>query len=531
MLRRNWKPIAATALGVGTSVYMYRKYRRPTTQTFDIAVKEMGADGKPTTVNRTFPLQSMDDVNRRIREHAVLKTKSTPEGLVWKYATGYLASNDPIEDANAQAIIDKDPTTSSSSGQLLFFTVMDGHAGRHTSRLLSSVLIPAVALELSTLVNDTDTPLSKTSILDSVKSLLFSKSDPHMALDSDPKLVSQAIQRAFLNLDIEIVNAPLHILASEVDQGAIDKRLIPDLSKHPMGEATMLPAMSGSCALMALLDTSHRDLYVACTGDSRAVAGIWEETEDGQGKWRVEVLSEDQTGRNPNEVKRMQSEHPASEAADVIKRGRVLGGLEPTRAFGDARYKWSREAQEILSQAFLAGNGKAMRPTSPAFKTPPYVTANPVVTHRKLTIPDKTSTDASTKSKPTFRFLVLATDGLWDQLSSEEVVALVGGYLAGLKGTVPKSSLPSMVPTTAGSPTVEGKDKNRKAGEGSWSFVDDNVSAHLIRNAFGGGDEGRLRRLLSIPAPFSRRWRDDVTVTVVWWDEEQEEATTVKAKL
>lgn len=55
---------------------------------------------------------------------------------------------------------------------------------------------------------------------------------------------------------------------------------------------------------MALLDPSRRDLYVACTGDSRAVAGIWEENEDGTGTWRVEVLTEDQTGRNENEAKR-----------------------------------------------------------------------------------------------------------------------------------------------------------------------------------------------------------------------------------
>ena len=55
---------------------------------------------------------------------------------------------------------------------------------------------------------------------------------------------------------------------------------------------------------MALLDPSRQDLYVACTGDSRAVAGIWEESEDGTGNWRVEVLTEDQTGRNPNEIKR-----------------------------------------------------------------------------------------------------------------------------------------------------------------------------------------------------------------------------------
>jgi len=58
---------------------------------------------------------------------------------------------------------------------------------------------------------------------------------------------------------------------------------------------------------MAVLDTAHRDLYVACTGDSRAVAGFWEETEDGRGSWRIEVLSEDQTGRNLNELKRFKN--------------------------------------------------------------------------------------------------------------------------------------------------------------------------------------------------------------------------------
>lgn len=45
---------------------------------------------------------------------------------------------------------------------------------------------------------------------------------------------------------------------------------------------------------------------------------------------------------------RIQSEHPADEAHSVIRGGRVLGGLEPTRAFGDARYKWTREVQEML---------------------------------------------------------------------------------------------------------------------------------------------------------------------------------------
>ena len=103
--------------------------------------------------------------------------------------------------------------------------------------------------------------------------------------------------------------------------------------------------------------------------------------------------------------------------------------------------------------------------------------------------------------------------------SNEEVVSLVGGHLTGLKGTIPKSQLPSLVPTFSGSQGVEGKNKNARQKEGSWAFTDDNLSAHLIRNAFGGGDEMALRRRLSIPSPHSRRFRDDVTVTVVCWED------------
>ena len=181
-----------------------------------------------------------------------------------------------------------------------------------------------------------------------------------------------------------------------------------------------------------------------------------------------------------------------------------------------------------MQKAFFDSTGRTMRPARPGLKTPPYVTATPVVTHRKLSLPNTGSSEP--KPSSSLKFLVLATDGLWDELSSEEVVALVGGYFAGLKGSISKSSLPAHVPTTTGSPTVQGKVGTRgNAQKGSWAFVDDNVSAHLIRNAFGGGDEDKLRKNLSIPAPHSRRWRDDVTVTVVWWEEAQEDRT--KAKL
>jgi serine/threonine protein phosphatase PrpC len=65
------------------------------------------------------------------------------------------------------------------------------------------------------------------------------------------------------------------------------------------------PALSGSCAVSMLVDEEREELYVASTGDCRAVAGYWVQGQAGKGgKWRCEVLTEDQMGKNPNEVKR-----------------------------------------------------------------------------------------------------------------------------------------------------------------------------------------------------------------------------------
>ena len=137
-------------------------------------------------------------------------------------------------------------------------------------------------------------------------------------------------------------------------------------------------------------------MYVACTGDCRAVAGVWEPSSDGSGNgiWRVDVLSDDQTGRNPSELKRyvsfivrscymqasidgkntlifikinmafdnrLQAEHPR-ETETVVQRGRILGGLEPSMAFGDARYKWPLKVQQMYVPSCFIYNSFLVRP-------------------------------------------------------------------------------------------------------------------------------------------------------------------------
>ena len=377
MLQRAWKPVAGTAI-VGASAYAYYRYsNRP--QTFELPVRVKGPTGKSEMTTRTIPLLPLHELETRIHENAVSETKTRPDGITWTHTTATLASNDPIEDANASQIVERDASDPSSPGDYLFFAVMDGHGGYDTSRLLSKVLIRGVALELSNLVKDPKAT-SQPGLGNRLSSLFYWSSPAQSSSSPSPSRVSQAIEQAFTKLDTELLNTPLRILANNMDQKAWQEKTIPDLSQHPLALTAMRPAISGklipsqqlssysffpgSCALLAVFDTAHRDLYVACVGDSRAVAGVWEPSEDGKGHWRIEVLTEDQTGRNPSELARyiptrilrsftddpylksIRSEHPKDEEDYVIREGRVLGGLEPSRAFGDARYKWPRAVQE-----------------------------------------------------------------------------------------------------------------------------------------------------------------------------------------
>jgi pyruvate dehydrogenase phosphatase len=105
------------------------------------------------------------------------------------------------------------------------------------------------------------------------------------------------------------------------------------------------PALSGSCLLMACIDGP--DLFLANTGDCRAVL-ITSKTNGqssppSQQKLRAVELTQDQTLHNPSERARLIAEHPHDDPTVLTARNRILGGLEPTRAFGDAKYKASVE--------------------------------------------------------------------------------------------------------------------------------------------------------------------------------------------
>lgn len=317
------------------------------------------------------------------------------------------------------------------------------------------------------------------------------------ALSPSQEAVDTAIKKGFLKLDDEIV----HQSVQKVMQ-----------ANNKIAAAELLaPALSGSCALLSFYDSRSKLLRVACTGDSRAVLG----RRSVSGKWAATPLSVDQTGSNPDEADRLRKLHPGEPY--VVRNGRVLGGLEPTRAFGDASYKWTREISEKLKQHFFA------RSISPILKTPPYVTAEPIITTTKVE-PEKGD------------FVVMATDGLWEMLTNEEVVGLVGKWIESQTKGSSNSQFDSVWarifgPRNQGALPVEtgqgadgsGGQKTPFRGMRQWgssdSFVvqDANVATHLVRNALGGKNQEQVSALLTLPAPFSRRYRDDLTVQVIFF--------------
>ncbi len=139
----------------------------------------------------------------------------------------------------------------------------------------------------------------------------------------------------------------------------------------------------------------------------------------------------------------------------------------------------------------------------PSYHTPPYLTAKPEIIHHRLTSRDK--------------FLIIASDGLWDELSPLQAVRLVGEHM---RGKVVLS--PFNVPKQG----MKLKDIHSLLRQRKECFnvkpIDANAATHLFRNALGGTEVGlehsRLSWMLTLPKQVARCFRDDMTVTIIFFD-------------
>ncbi|XP_020372233.1 pyruvate dehydrogenase [acetyl-transferring]-phosphatase 1, mitochondrial-like [Rhincodon typus] len=413
---------------------------------------------------------------------------------VLAFDSNQLASNVPMEDRRSAA------SCLQSRGMLL--GVFDGHAGCACAQAVSERLLYYIAVSLlprKTLIEiedavENERPVSpilhwhkhpNDYVSREAGRLYFTSLRTYWQeridlVDEENLDTSAALKRAFKRLDSDIS------LEAQIGAG------------NPFTNYTALRvALSGSTACVTHIDGT--DVHVANAGDSRAVLGV----QNPDGSWSALTLSADHNAQNPEEILRVQSEHPASEEKTVVRHDRLLGLLMPFRAFGDVKFKWSLELQKrvLESRPELLTGDEFSRSYPANYYTPPYLTAEPEVTHHRL--------------RPQDKFLILATDGLWDVMHRQNVVQIVGEHLASLHFQQPISAAGYKV--TVGQ--MHSLLQERKARVSS-AFKDQNVATHLIRHALGSNEFGsiehsRLSKMLSLPEEMARMYRDDITVVVV----------------
>ncbi|KAI9735764.1 MAG: hypothetical protein M1818_006373 [Claussenomyces sp. TS43310] len=434
------------------------------------------------TGRKVLEMLTPEQATQKLRRNEESYSVARGQGVV-RYDVVQIPSNDPIEDDHSEKIVEipqsaaATGSSQSESNDWMFWGVYDGHSGWTTSAKLRQTLINYVARELNATY--------KAALADG------------RASSPSSEAIEAAMKTGFTQLDHEIVYESV-------------EKVMKANSKLVAAEL-LAPALSGACALLSFYDSNSKLLRVACTGDSRAVLGRRGAT----GKWVARPLSVDQTGGNPDEAARVRKMHPGEDNA--IRNGRILGGLEPSRAFGDASYKWSREVSQRMKNSFFG------RTPNQLLKTPPYVTAEPVVTTTKI---EPENGD----------FVVMATDGLWEMLTNEEVVGLVGQWIEKQSSESTSSTASSwlkMFSSQKGLPVEHTKTSRVEDGQKTpirqrqWGveggenqrFVveDKNAATHLVRNALGGKNSEMVCALLTLPSPYARRYRDDLTVEVIFF--------------
>jgi pyruvate dehydrogenase phosphatase len=242
------------------------------------------------------PLRKLPDVDSLVSNQQIsdifskLEIEKTPSvKSVARIDLNSVPSNNPGEDYHSENEFDKG----------LILGIYDGHGGKECADLISKILATYVADNLSKSKNEL----------------------------SEKENIKQAMKDAFLQLDHDIVQGCMSIQGQSSFWNPFRKPF--DFNSIMKG---LRIAAAGSCAIVAYLKDD--DVYIASTGDCRAVLGRkMEYSKNGETTYQTIELSKDQTATNPIEFSRLCEEHPGEDETVVI-RGRVLGGLMPSRAFG-----------------------------------------------------------------------------------------------------------------------------------------------------------------------------------------------------
>uniref|UniRef100_A0A0R3PQP2 PPM-type phosphatase domain-containing protein n=1 Tax=Angiostrongylus costaricensis TaxID=334426 RepID=A0A0R3PQP2_ANGCS len=426
------------------------------------------------------------------------RSVSIEQDSIVRVDTCQLAANNPIEDFYSAA--------KCLSSNAFLFGVFDGHGGPACSRHVSTSLFPYICASVLQkhevggfnvffLLTET-----KTLPLEDRLEWIFGSADPHL-----PNLFIESFCSVELPIVDFIVREALKFAFETCDED-LCRAALPD-SKGHFDKLSVMTAASGSCATLA--HVRGRNLHVANVGDGAAVLdsktpGVVH----ANGSVTARHLSHAHCVDNADEVQRIRSSHPNSET-QLLRGGRLLGELYPLRAFGDVRFKWPLDLQKVVLEPM--GN-----PAPPNLLTPPYLTVSPEVLYHKLT--------------PNDRFLVLATDGLWEWLDPDTVVRLVHDHALGtmtLQPYQPKDGATLKQVRVFKCFWVLIELHQRRIGDqGRKKPIDENCATHIIRNALGGVTGGqskqyeRLIDILQVAPGRARNYRDDISVIVIHFNED-----------
>jgi len=238
-------------------------------------------------------------------------------------------------------------------------------------------------------------------------------------------------------------------------------------------------------------------------GDTRVVLGC----KDRYRGWSADRITPDHSASNDAEAAKLMHDHPDDDPESVVVDGRVLGVLQPSRAFGDCRLKLPKA---LLAQMY---KGKPDYKVFPNYDSPPYVSNKPLVKSIPL--------------KPEIKFVVIASDGFWEKFepkfsdpvfSSDErtqeerearqakteqgIIEQIGHHMDCLE------ILEQM--------DGEYERSRFKAMHG----LENNVATNIIKNClmineFGDSSKMNLIETLNLHPSERRMRRDDITVTIV----------------
>ncbi len=289
---------------------------------------------------------------------------------------------------------------------------------------------------------------------------------------NDPSFIADCFSRSIVAFDNAIAGDVLDLFGGvEGLANYTDAQIRQIINDQHKGGSTYRKArlnMYGTTALIALIDPSHQNLWIANLGDcqastlsfflslvlhcsTRLLVLVSPKSAE---EWDVKVLTNEHNGDNDAEVERVRNEH-ANEPECVIDR-RVLGALHPFRCLGDTPFKQPPEFTRRILYNLLPG----FHDTSPweeflvRNRTPPYISAQPEISHVALddlttTTPSSistsgrvvpgscasTSTASASSSPPSLpRFLVLTSDGFTDLCSTEGQQQIISDWARGVVG-------------------------------------------------------------------------------------------------